>query len=430
MLTVLLNVIKKEVYGWINEMINKSKERANEILGVYISRLEAQFKESIVSAILVGSLSNDSYVGGDGRDIDVIVILKAGVKETVRENIVSLISEIDEQFEKAIPIAKTVYYLNELQRPFNADIELVLENKNLIEVTTELMRIHDSGVTLLGDDIIMQLPIPTREEVYRFHKLAVEWSDKMSAQNKSLFDIDQLPLRIWVQIVITRAFRHYYYQTGKSCSNKHTVATKMRESVKGYKFQDILDLATEIKMNPQREISEDHRDKLRNGCKELLAWCDENPIDAVPITKRFTMPVAVHLLLIKERKVLLLRRFNTGYEDGNYSVVAGHVDGDENYVMAMMREAKEEAGITIEEKDLETVQVMHRKSPDRECIDYFFAAEQWAGEIQNMEPEKCDRLEWFDLDQLPDNVVPYVREAIGNYLGGDKFTVFGWNEIC
>lgn len=29
--------------------------------------------------------------------------------------------------------------------------------------------------------------------------------------------------------------------------------------------------------------------------------------------KRFEMPVAVHLLLIKDSKILLLRRFNTGY---------------------------------------------------------------------------------------------------------------------
>ena len=38
--------------------------------------------------------------------------------------------------------------------------------------------------------------------------------------------------------------------------------------------------------------------------------------------ERFKLVVAVHLLLIENKKILLLRRFNTGYEDGNYSVVA------------------------------------------------------------------------------------------------------------
>lgn len=38
--------------------------------------------------------------------------------------------------------------------------------------------------------------------------------------------------------------------------------------------------------------------------------------------ERFKLVVAVHLILIKNGKILLLRRYNTGYEDGNYSVVA------------------------------------------------------------------------------------------------------------
>ena len=58
----------------------------------------------------------------------------------------------------------------------------------------------------------------------------------------------------------------------------------------------------------------------------------------------FRSPVAVHLFLVKDGSILLLRRYNTGYEDGNYSVVAGHIDGGEQLMAAMVREAREEAG--------------------------------------------------------------------------------------
>ncbi len=90
---------------------------------------------------------------------------------------------------------------------------------------------------------------------------------------------------------------------------------------------------------------------------------------------RKTFPVAVHLLLIQDEDILLLRRYNTGYEDGNYSVCAGHVDGNEVYLDAMIREAKEEIGINISKMHLKPVQVMHRKKDD-ERIDYFFLASQ------------------------------------------------------
>ena len=54
--------------------------------------------------------------------------------------------------------------------------------------------------------------------------------------------------------------------------------------------------------------------------------------------ERFKIITAVHLILIENERVLLLRRYNTGYEDGNYSVPAGHVEEDEDVIKAMQRE--------------------------------------------------------------------------------------------
>ncbi|WP_202127649.1 NUDIX domain-containing protein [Clostridium sp. C8-1-8] len=141
--------------------------------------------------------------------------------------------------------------------------------------------------------------------------------------------------------------------------------------------------------------------------------------------KRFQMPVAVHLFLIREGKILLLRRFNTGYEDGNYSIVAGHSDGNEDVKSAMIREAREEAGIEIKPKNIQFAGVMHRKSND-ERIDFFFSADSWDGEIINMEPHKCDDLSWFEIDNLPPNVIPYIKKAITNYISGVQFDTYGW----
>ncbi len=135
---------------------------------------------------------------------------------------------------------------------------------------------------------------------------------------------------------------------------------------------------------------------------------------------------AVHLLLIQDKTVLLLRRCNTGYEDGNYSVIAGHLDGNEELKAAMIREAREEAGIEIAPGHMHVVGVMHRKAAD-ERIDFFLIATAWSGEITNMEPHKCSELAWVDVDDLPENVVPYVRRGLENYRQGKWFDSFGWD---
>lgn len=142
--------------------------------------------------------------------------------------------------------------------------------------------------------------------------------------------------------------------------------------------------------------------------------------------ERFKLVSAVHLFLVRDHAVLLLRRFNTGYEDGKYSVIAGHLDGSEEIKAAAIREAYEEVGITIAPPDLQVVGVMHRKSDD-ERIDFFLAAASWSGTIANREPNKCDRLVWADLGDLPQDVIPYVRRALDNYGSGIWFDSFGWS---
>jgi 8-oxo-dGTP diphosphatase len=133
--------------------------------------------------------------------------------------------------------------------------------------------------------------------------------------------------------------------------------------------------------------------------------------------ERFRAVVAVHLLLLRGEEVLLLRRDNTGYEDGNYSVIAGHLDGNETASQAMVREAMEEAGIVVAPADLRFVHVMHRKEAAAadERIDLFFVTTRWQGEPEISEPGKCSELRWAALNALPTNMVPYVRVALAHY---------------
>lgn len=137
------------------------------------------------------------------------------------------------------------------------------------------------------------------------------------------------------------------------------------------------------------------------------------------------MVSAVHLFLIQDDQVLLARRFNTGYEDGKFSVPAGHVDENESCIQAMIREAKEEITIDINAKDLTLAHVMHRRS-NRESIDFFFVCKNWQGIPIINEPDKCDAIDWFDLSNLPENTIPYIRHAVSQHLDRQVYSEFGW----
>ena len=125
---------------------------------------------------------------------------------------------------------------------------------------------------------------------------------------------------------------------------------------------------------------------------------------------------SAYLVLLQNNSILLSRRYNTGYCDGSYSFPAGHLNGGETVKQAMVREAKEEIGVVLEPADLELVHVMNRNIPGNERIDFFFTAKKWQGEPKNMEPEKCDDLRWFQLNDLPQNIIPYIRQAIDSFL--------------
>ncbi len=145
--------------------------------------------------------------------------------------------------------------------------------------------------------------------------------------------------------------------------------------------------------------------------------------------EKFKIITGAYTLLMKNKKVLLAKRYNTGYCDGEWGVPAGHLEENETLIQTAIRECNEETGIRLKKTCLRLVHVMHRKESDGERLNLFFSAKNWKGEPKITEPDKCDALSFFDIDNLPENTIEYVKQAITNISKRTLYSEHGWNNV-
>lgn len=130
--------------------------------------------------------------------------------------------------------------------------------------------------------------------------------------------------------------------------------------------------------------------------------------------ERYSSKLVTDLMLTREnngkKEVLLALRKNTGYRDGEYELPGGHVDTGEDLMQAMVREAKEELLIDIKEADLKIAHILHHYTGDH--VNFILTTNVYEG-IQSIgEPDKCEKLEWFDINELPTNITNKVKKSI------------------
>ena len=144
------------------------------------------------------------------------------------------------------------------------------------------------------------------------------------------------------------------------------------------------------------------------------------------MSEKFKIKCAVHLIIIKDGKILLQRRNNPNkYAYRMLGMPAGHLEQGENVYQALKREMKEEIGIDVISSEI--VQVMNLNS-DTDVFDMYFFVCNYDGEIKNNEKDNFESLEWYDIHSDIKDLMPYQKYALSKYLESkdNKFTIFGW----
>jgi 8-oxo-dGTP diphosphatase len=137
---------------------------------------------------------------------------------------------------------------------------------------------------------------------------------------------------------------------------------------------------------------------------------------AAEVLPRRRVAVDVILLLMRNGRILLRERANTGYGDGAYEPLSGQLADRETIVETAIRVASA-AGIAIGAENVSLAHVMHDVSGGGR-IAFFLSASGWAGQ-----PASPD-VRWFPVGNLPTNMLDWARVALRNYADGMRFSTY------
>lgn len=109
--------------------------------------------------------------------------------------------------------------------------------------------------------------------------------------------------------------------------------------------------------------------------------------------------VVTDSIIVKDDKILLIKRAAHLVAGGKYGMPGGYLDRDETVPQGALREALEETGWECKIKQLLGVVDSPQRGDDRQNVGFIF----WLEPIKQVaEPDhETDGMEWFPLDKLP-----------------------------
>lgn len=137
--------------------------------------------------------------------------------------------------------------------------------------------------------------------------------------------------------------------------------------------------------------------------------------------------IYVLLMLEKSGQILLTQRNdNASFGKNLWQLPGGRYEKGETATKALQREAQEELGIDIQPKDMELVHVVNRQGTENELMLLTFESDKWTGEPENKEVNKASDIKWFNINELPDNIIPAHKQALENIKSKVTYSEHGW----
>lgn len=127
--------------------------------------------------------------------------------------------------------------------------------------------------------------------------------------------------------------------------------------------------------------------------------------------------VEVGVMIQNERGEVLLGLRRGSHGSGEWSFPGGHLEMGETIFETAKREAKEETNLDINKFELISVadEMRYLKSDGKHYLNIGVKGLYEGGDIFVMEADKCEKWEWFSLNDLPNNLFEETELIIDNF---------------
>ena len=143
----------------------------------------------------------------------------------------------------------------------------------------------------------------------------------------------------------------------------------------------------------------------------------------------YKLPAYVGIILKKDNQIFLVQRHNTDWASSQWNFPGGLLEENETLATAAAREIFEETDVRVQPNDFRLTHVLHIHANNKntqDIIGFYFMTETWQGTAINKEPHRHKDAQWFDINNLPENITEHAVAALQSIISDKKYSENGW----
>lgn len=132
--------------------------------------------------------------------------------------------------------------------------------------------------------------------------------------------------------------------------------------------------------------------------------------------------VGFGVLILKDNKVLLGKRHDDAQKadselhgEGTWTMPGGKMEFGETFEQSVARDVQEETNLIIDQENLKLISIANDRVEDAHFVTIGFLCQDFKGEAKIMEPDEITEWQWFEIDNLPEQLFFPSAEILENY---------------